>query len=52
MTNLAAVATGGHRSYFIQKDGTVLAAGPHRTRAETFKVPAVILTREQASGRD
>ena len=49
VSRVAAIATGFNRSYFVQQDGTVLAAGVHRwNRDETFRVPTVILSSAEA----
>jgi len=49
VSRIAAIATGFNRSYFVQEDGTVLAAGVHRlNRAESFRVPTVILSSTEA----
>ena len=49
VSRIAAIATGFNRSYFVQQDGTVLAAGAHRlNRAEIFRVPTVILSSTEA----
>ena len=50
VSRIAAIATGLNRSYFVQEDGTVLAAGTHqRNRDETFRVPTVILSSAEAA---
>lgn len=49
VSHIAAIATGLNRSYFVQQDGTVLAAGSHRlNRDEIFRVPTVILSSTEA----
>ncbi|HEU4391758.1 MAG TPA: hypothetical protein VFV34_28490 [Blastocatellia bacterium] len=49
VSHIASVATGFNRSYFVQQDGTVLAAGVHRLdRSGTFRVPTVILPSAEA----
>jgi alpha-tubulin suppressor-like RCC1 family protein len=49
VSRIAAIATGLNRSYFVQQDGTVLAAGAHRwNRDEIFRVPTVILSSAEA----
>lgn len=49
VSRIAAIATGFNRSYFVQQDGTVLAAGTHRwNRDETFRVPTAILSSAEA----
>jgi alpha-tubulin suppressor-like RCC1 family protein len=49
VSRIAAIATGFNRSYFVQQDGTVLAAGVHRLkRDESFRVPTVILSSAEA----
>lgn len=50
VSNVAAISTGFNRTYFTQKDGTVLVSGVHRkNRGETFSVPTVILTKAEAA---
>ena len=49
VSRIAAIATGFNRSYFVQQDGTVLAAGIHRlNRSESFRVPTIIMTGAEA----
>lgn len=50
IANVATIATGFNRTYFVQRDGTVLAAGGHRySPSQNFPVPTVILSKEQAA---
>jgi alpha-tubulin suppressor-like RCC1 family protein len=49
LSQVAAIATGFNRSYFVLRDGTVLAAGfQRRDRGESFHIPTVILSKEES----
>lgn len=48
VSSIAAIASGNNVSYFVRRDGAVMAAGSHRFR-ELFRVPTVILSAEQAA---